>query len=766
MISLLALAVLAPQSVASDARGFDASTPVDLPSASVLTSSGDPHVDEVAPGDFWVRGETYKAHLDAEGFTYIPFLGADAPRNFPLDLSLASVTTGAGPLELVRAVTALREGLHFALDRGPVEVRYDVGAGGVEQSFLLPEGVTGAVTLTLSATTAMELTSSEAPLVWENDHGAVGYGEAVAFDGAGRRVRVPCRAERGRIELTVPAEFTARASGRILVDPLITTRTFDVPPAELLFPDVAYGAGQDEYLIAYQARFSGSDIDVFTRVVEGIDADDVVSGWYDLTSADVREPSVAHLNSANRYCIVAQRDVGGLSSIVSRVMDDDMSGMTSTTYSPAQLVLTATSVNRQFKKPDLGGNVSTTHDRFCLVVIEEALGAINGAFMALDPNGAAISSTYTFLESSSASNTLDVAISKTIGDPSVHGSWPVTWIEKAGAGAPSIVRAARIWFFVALADGPFEVASHPSGAVLAQLGIGDPVGVRDASGDPYFLVHWSDIVSNVNEGLIALCAGNIRHGTHLINRLEHVDEDTDITSMAAIPQADGWMIVHKETTNRGVTSHDVILTTLKPVGDTLGVTERRTQVSTRDARQFQAASTYPHTALFRDGLVVWHQTPGTSTFDIGGAVVAIDQDDAAGGQYCYSTPNTSGVRGFLYAAGSNDVLDPKQLVVVDLPANVFGFFVNGRVPAQLPGAGGSEGTLCLGNPINRMVDDIVFSGPMGTFSRNLDPTAILTNSGPEAAVAGQSWYFQAWHRDTVGGVNTSNFTNGVIIRFR
>jgi len=32
--------------------------------------------------------------------------------------------------------------------------------------------------------------------------------------------------------------------------------------------------------------------------------------------------------------------------------------------------------------------------------------------------------------------------------------------------------------------------------------------------------------------------------------------------------------------------------------------------------------------------------------------------------------------------------------------------------------------------------------------------------------AGEIWQFQAWHRDSSGGVPTSNFTNGVTMLFR
>ena len=37
--------------------------------------------------------------------------------------------------------------------------------------------------------------------------------------------------------------------------------------------------------------------------------------------------------------------------------------------------------------------------------------------------------------------------------------------------------------------------------------------------------------------------------------------------------------------------------------------------------------------------------------------------------------------------------------------------------------------------------------------------------GFAAVMAGETWHFQAWHRDAVGGSATSNFTNGLQVQF-
>ncbi|HRV80652.1 MAG TPA: hypothetical protein P5218_04415 [Planctomycetota bacterium] len=87
---------------------------------------------------------------------------------------------------------------------------------------------------------------------------------------------------------------------------------------------------------------------------------------------------------------------------------------------------------------------------------------------------------------------------------------------------------------------------------------------------------------------------------------------------------------------------------------------------------------------------------------------------------------------------------------------------------DVPFASGSMGRLCLGggSAIGRHND----AGSIGVslfngFQVDVDPTALPSASGPVAASAGQTWNFQVWYRDIVGGQPTSNFTDGVRVTF-
>ena len=54
----------------------------------------------------------------------------------------------------------------------------------------------------------------------------------------------------------------------------------------------------------------------------------------------------------------------------------------------------------------------------------------------------------------------------------------------------------------------------------------------------------------------------------------------------------------------------------------------------------------------------------------------------------------------------------------------------------------------------------------GAATQVVDLTAIPTNLfGPTAALPGDTYYFQYWHRDAVGGAPTSNLSSALSVLF-
>ncbi|MEM6675129.1 MAG: hypothetical protein AAF726_19925 [Planctomycetota bacterium] len=147
-----------------------------------------------------------------------------------------------------------------------------------------------------------------------------------------------------------------------------------------------------------------------------------------------------------------------------------------------------------------------------------------------------------------------------------------------------------------------------------------------------------------------------------------------------------------------------------------------------------------------------------------GALFVHDARDEIGTAYCSAAPNSTGRTGVISAwgrlsAAANEI----ELVSFDLPRNAFGYFLASRASGFVTQPGGSEGNLCLGGAIGRYVGagQIANSGATGSFSLPIDLTVIPQPNGPEPAVAGETWHFQTWFRDSNLGIATSNFSQGV-----
>ena len=141
---------------------------------------------------------------------------------------------------------------------------------------------------------------------------------------------------------------------------------------------------------------------------------------------------------------------------------------------------------------------------------------------------------------------------------------------------------------------------------------------------------------------------------------------------------------------------------------------------------------------------------------------------AVGTNYCTPNVNSTGATGSISAVGSriasaNDI----TLEASSLPASSFGFFLTSTSQGAVANPGGSAGVLCLSGAIGRYVGpgQILSSGSAGSFSLEIDLGAIPTPTGTVGVMPGDTWNFQAWHRDSIGGSAVSNFTGAVAVPF-
>ncbi|MEM1453080.1 MAG: hypothetical protein AAF957_14230 [Planctomycetota bacterium] len=159
-----------------------------------------------------------------------------------------------------------------------------------------------------------------------------------------------------------------------------------------------------------------------------------------------------------------------------------------------------------------------------------------------------------------------------------------------------------------------------------------------------------------------------------------------------------------------------------------------------------------------------------SNGDAGYAIVGCNlRSFELGAPYCGpAVPNSTGNPGVITASGS-PVASANNLTLTasSLPNQSFGFFLTSQVQGMTVNPGGSQGVLCLGGAIGRYVGagQIQNTGVTGQFSLVLDLTQTPTPTGFVTIQPGETWNFQGWHRDSVGGMATSNFTNGRSITF-
>ncbi|QDV04694.1 hypothetical protein Poly30_01870 [Planctomycetes bacterium Poly30] len=101
-----------------------------------------------------------------------------------------------------------------------------------------------------------------------------------------------------------------------------------------------------------------------------------------------------------------------------------------------------------------------------------------------------------------------------------------------------------------------------------------------------------------------------------------------------------------------------------------------------------------------------------------------------------------------------------------MPRFSFGYFLLSQTQGFAPGAGGSLGNLCLAGSIGRFNSSAASSGTLGSIELRTDLGAVPQPLGFVAVLAGQTWNFQCWYRDTVGGSVVSNFSDARSITFQ
>lgn len=716
----------------------------------------------------WVRGRAYKARFSPEGFRYVPFLGSEAPRNYPVDLRLRGARLGSVELELEPTATVEREGERFVLDRGPVDVLYDLSVDSIEQSFLLDAaGSEQDLVLELDVTTELAAGTRGAGHRFTGPHGGVDYGAAIVLDEAGRRAEIPTTIEGDTLRLTVPASFLASAEGMVLVDPVISTYTVDDFGQELTFPDVTFDDYNFENTYVYVERFSGGDNDVFMRSLDGFSNVVLAGAYFDASDESVSQPSVAHAQSARVSLAVAVRLASdGSTAVVGRILDESAN-----TFGP-EITIASGGPFSQLSKPDVGGN-SNRLDTDPVFLVCWTLTDLQGGFEAMRfrnvwPTGA-VGTTFGTADPVGSSN-VDVVISKSTGGAQGADRWNMAWVRRLSPSHPWSIMVAQFDADGNLIEGPWNVQTITSGPRPVDLDVSD--GLIDGSPTPTYLVSYDreGTWAASSKELLVCRRAQLIFSTNL-SEIENSHMDRAVSGLSLgvswhHPSRQKFVAVYEEYDPQTAEWTAYYTSLNQPFPGGLSVIERRIPIGTTRGPAYGSPalatrSSSAHHSLF--GMVARTvQSPSNSTSDIAGATFRLEDTSTNGFQFCHGMPNSTGDRGFLRLVGDRSTTNAKTLEASALPPNVFGFFIMGQGAAPVPGAGGSAGTLCIGGAgIGRDNQAVLLTTASGTTSRLIDPTQLVTPTGMTAAVAGEVWNFQFWHRDVMGGMATSNYTNAV-----
>jgi len=302
-------------------------------------------------GALWVRGADYKASFDATGATFVPFLGSDEPRNWPLSVRLVAAEVGGEELA-VGAFGHARQGDAVALERGLVDEVWELRLREVEQTFVV-ESLPRQGDLTLKVAFAGDLAAVATPEGWLF---ANAKGEGVRCSKAflrladGSKKALAANMDGDELVIVVPADLIAAAGFPLVVDPVLATYAVDETSFDNLDADVAYDPEGDSWLHVYEEVFSATDSDVYARRRMPNGTIEEVGYAQVGTAFSWRAPRVAYQRIEHLFMIVAEASHTtdlGTSDIVGRVWD------VGTGWQPWFYIATPV---RDAKSPDIGGD--------------------------------------------------------------------------------------------------------------------------------------------------------------------------------------------------------------------------------------------------------------------------------------------------------------------------------------------------------------------------------------------------------------------------
>ncbi|MEL6712605.1 MAG: hypothetical protein AAFP86_02460, partial [Planctomycetota bacterium] len=483
-------------------------------------------------GVHWVRGRSFKARAAADGFTYVPFLGSDASQNWPVRFRLASTSIGGTELTLAADANVDLRGSEFTLDRGPVDVEYEVALDGVEQLFHIErKGLSGEIVVTLDVETELFGAPSGGGLRFDGPEGGVDYGAAIAFDASGATVEVPVQFDTGKLRLTVPAAFVDAAAGDITIDPLLTSFAVDTVSEDQSDVDTTYTSGTDAFIFVYEDKFSSADTDIYLTSLDSTGVG-VGQGYIEIGSAVWVDPEIAQLSGDDVALIVATEEVsGGDDPIQGRLWDTANSAVSGSSFIVGSLS-SSTTLTWTNARPDVGGSRSFFAGERFFVCWQRTLssGGTFARYTTVDAAGN-VSFIRAMGPTAPESRVSEVRVSESAGDVSAVNVWNVCF-KNDTALAP-----AELWAGQYNPDGTVAsfVANVQSTSLVNPTDLDISDGLALDGLDPTYVIVYDNFVFGDEDVTALVCRNSTLIGVTDVTMREHAIEsrNQDLPRVAA-----------------------------------------------------------------------------------------------------------------------------------------------------------------------------------------------------------------------------------------
>ncbi|MEL6712494.1 MAG: hypothetical protein AAFP86_01890 [Planctomycetota bacterium] len=763
--------VLAPVALAPVARAGSPPSQAELVPAPSDPAPVEPgsielaHPEEVLfdaseDGSRWAVGLKYKLAARPGGVAYAPFRGSDAPRSEILEWRPTSLSIGAKALAFHAEGAVSRADSTLRTDRGSLVELLRCGTDEVEfvAEVQVPAGASGALVLDYALGSEYAVAPDPAGgLVFHGELGDVFMGAAVAVEPGGTRTPVTLDPIDRGFRFVVPADVVARSGGRVVIDPFITSDTL-TSLTGAFDESVDVAAYNNQFRIAVERTFSGTDHDVLVYRVgtfPGLSAS--FTGTFSGTFEDWRDPSIA-VRASRGDMLVAARSVTATGPEIRCIWSDAVTGNRGFPFTIMEgfdpdicVETTSNGLSPRWAVVCVGSDASSTTP-----LLRRMVGG----------NGASAGPIGPIFSWNPGTDVRLVSIGETTGPDSTTGltEFRAAYYE-VGPGIrnlrllrfnrdgqnlgisqlQSIAGTVRHLSLCSLGEanlGPafrtcavaYEESDSVTGLADVKVVASDGVGPR---GEP---VSMGELM-NVNRGLARRRPSIASDGVRWTVSFE---EDADFTLPKRIVVVEGSY-----------------------AGGRFGLTGRRITQSNFFGDYF-APSTIAKwvgdSDLSEDSKCL------TAYLGGGGTRAALTEpipERAAGVQECEAEPNSASSAGaWLSVLGAADVVSDKVVRLQDAPPNQFCLLLTASAPNFVPGVSGSDGNLCLGLPgFGRFNADLGAISTAGTRDVTFRPTAIPQALGTTSAAVGDSWWVQAWFRDTHAGGPTSNFSKAVRIRF-